>query len=214
VDGEWRVVRTVCYQRYHPGPDAARGMSQPGMGPERRRCWEMQPTRGQIGCDQSFLRRHGELPDGERRGTAFCNDRFGLAATYHTLGGVALDRGNLDAAEHWYREECKIAEAIGNRLGLANTYHQLGMVAQGRHDLDAAEIWFRKSLEDTEKLQDRRGLAATYGQLGIVAMDRGNLNAAESWYQKVLKIREALEDRPGLAILYHQLGRVARSVAT
>ncbi len=57
-----------------------------------------------------------------------------LAVVYHQLGTVAQHRGDLAAAEAWYRKALEIMAALGNRLNMAASYHQLGMVAQDRGD--------------------------------------------------------------------------------
>ncbi|MEE9210433.1 MAG: tetratricopeptide repeat protein, partial [Kiloniellales bacterium] len=129
-----------------------------------------------------------------------------LAAMYHQLGNVACQRGELGAAEDWYRKSLQIKEALGDRGGMASSYHQLGIVAQDRGELGTAEAWYKKSLEIEEALGDRPGMASSYHQLGMVAQDRGDFRAAEAWYKKSLEIKEALGDRPGMAISYHQLG--------
>ena len=133
-----------------------------------------------------------------------------LATTHHQLGRVAQQRGELDAAEHWYQQSLTITEQLGNRPYMASTYHQLGRIAQDRGELDTAEHWYQQSLTITEQLGNRPGMARTYHQLGIVAQDRGELDTAERWYQQSLTIKEQLGDRPGMARTYHQLGIVAQ----
>jgi tetratricopeptide (TPR) repeat protein len=122
---------------------------------------------------------------------------------------VAQLRGDLAAAEQWYRQSLQINESLGNRPGMANSYHQLGMVAQLRGDLAAAEQWYRQSLQIKEALGNRPGMANSYHQLGTVAQDRGDLAAAEQWYRQSLQIEEALGNRPGMAMTYGQLGLLA-----
>ncbi|MHC4717073.1 MAG: tetratricopeptide repeat protein [Planctomycetota bacterium] len=141
-----------------------------------------------------------ESPTGRRR----------LAASYHQLGRVAGDRGDLAAAEQWYGKSLAIKEALGNRPGMASSYHELGNVAYLRGDLQAAEQWYRKSLEIDESLRDRPHMAATYHQIGMVAQRRGDLQAAEQWYRRSLEIEKELGNRPGMATSYHQLGIVAQ----
>jgi tetratricopeptide (TPR) repeat protein len=132
-----------------------------------------------------------------------------LAVVYHQLGMVAQLRGDLAAAEDWYKKALTIFEALGDHPGMARSYHQLGMVAQYRGDLAAAEDWYKKALTIFEARGDRPGMAASYHQLGMVAQLRGDLAAAEDWYKKALTIFEALGDRPGMAKSYGQLGTVA-----
>jgi tetratricopeptide (TPR) repeat protein len=134
-----------------------------------------------------------------------------IAGTYHQLGWIAQDRGQLDQAEDWYRKALAIWEELGDRPGLAASYHQLGGVAQGREQLDQAEDWYRQTLTIEEELGDQPHLAGTYHALGMVAQDRGQLDQAEDWYRKALAIWEELGDRPGLADTYHQLGMVAQN---
>jgi tetratricopeptide (TPR) repeat protein len=133
-----------------------------------------------------------------------------LAVTYHQLGMVARHRGDLDAAEAWYRKSLGIGEALGTRPDMADSYHQLGVVAQLRGYLAAAEAWYRKSLEIVEALGDRPHMSIRYHQLGMVAEDRGDLAAGEAWCRKSLEIEEALGNQPGMATSYHQLGIVAQ----
>ena len=133
-----------------------------------------------------------------------------LAVTYHQLGRVAEDGGELDTAEALYRKSLEIKEEIGDQPGMASSYHQLGIVAQRRGKLDAAEDWYKKSLQIEKALGNRLGMAGSYHHLGLAAQDRDDLDAAEGWYQKALEIKEALGDLPSLASSYHQLGMVAQ----
>jgi len=104
-----------------------------------------------------------------------------MASSYHQLGIVAEDRGDLLQAESWYRKSLEIEEALDNRPGRAMTYHQLGRVAQDRGDLPQAETWYRKSLEIEEALDNRPGMAVSYATLGLLAEARGNAPQALEW---------------------------------
>jgi hypothetical protein len=64
-----------------------------------------------------------------------------MASSYHQLGIVAQERGDLPAAEQWYRRSLQINEALGNRPGMALTYAQLGLLAERRGTLEAALDW-------------------------------------------------------------------------
>ncbi len=133
-----------------------------------------------------------------------------MAAAYLNLGVVAQERGELDAAQDWYRKSLAIDEKLGNRPGMAGAYHQLGMVAQGRGELDAAQEWYRKSLAINEELGNRPGMATNYHQLGKVAREGSELDAAREWYSKSLAIEEKLGDQPRMAGTYHELGNLAQ----
>jgi hypothetical protein len=57
------------------------------------------------------------------------SNRPGMATSYHQLGIVAQDRGDLATAEAWYQKALAILEALADRPGMALTYGQLGRVA-------------------------------------------------------------------------------------
>ncbi|TAX63352.1 tetratricopeptide repeat protein [Rhizobium ruizarguesonis] len=133
-----------------------------------------------------------------------------LGFAYHKLGVVAHQRGDLDAAERWYRKSLKIKKVFSDSSGLASTYHQLGIVASERGNFGAAENWYREAIEIKESLGDRPGMAMTYHTLGIATEEQGDLGAAERWYRKSLEIKKTLGDRPGMASTYHQLGILAQ----
>ncbi|MGH4024171.1 MAG: tetratricopeptide repeat protein, partial [Pseudonocardiaceae bacterium] len=133
-----------------------------------------------------------------------------LAVTYHQLGMVAQDRGQLDDAEHWYHQSLTIAEKLGNRPGMASTYHQLGIIAHYWGQVDNAESWCRQSLTIKEELGNRPGMALTYNLLGIIARSRENYRDAENWCRQALTIDEEFGNRPGMARIYHELGSVAQ----
>lgn len=131
-----------------------------------------------------------------------------LAVTYHELGMVEQGRGDMNAAEDWYRKSLEVAETLGNRRGMAASYHHLGMVELVRGKLDEAEVWCRKSLDIYRSLGDQPNLAYGYHHLGIIEMERGDLDTAEVWYRRSLKIKESLGDRFGVASSNFQLGMV------
>ncbi|MFD3927307.1 tetratricopeptide repeat protein [Streptomyces sp. NPDC058614] len=137
--------------------------------------------------------------------------RGNLATTYHQLGWVTEERGQLDDAENWYRQSLTINEALGNQPRMANSYHQLGTVAERRGQLDDAEIWYRQSLTIEEALGNQPGMAISYHQLGTVAQRRGQLDDAENWYRQSLTIEEALNNQPGMATTYGQLGLLSEA---
>jgi tetratricopeptide (TPR) repeat protein len=94
---------------------------------------------------------------------------------------VAEERGDLGAAEAWYRKALAVFERLGDEYGAAGSYHQLGILAQERRDLGAAEAWYCKSLDIKERLGDEQGAALTEGQLGLLEAERGRFLPAGVW---------------------------------
>ncbi|MEV2233437.1 tetratricopeptide repeat protein, partial [Streptomyces phaeochromogenes] len=68
-------------------------------------------------------------------------DRPGMARTYHQLGIVAQERGQLDEAETLYRQSLTIKEDLGNRPIMASTYGQLGLLAKTQQQPEEALMW-------------------------------------------------------------------------
>ena len=69
------------------------------------------------------------------------------AATYHQLGMVAQERGQLDDAEDVVPPSpWPSAKELGDRLGMAASYHQLGRVAQDRGSWMTPRTWYRQAL--------------------------------------------------------------------
>jgi hypothetical protein len=64
-----------------------------------------------------------------------------MARSYHQLGMVAQDRGQLDEAQNWYRKSLTIEEELGNKPGMALTFGQLGLLAEARGQGGPALDW-------------------------------------------------------------------------
>jgi tetratricopeptide (TPR) repeat protein len=99
-----------------------------------------------------------------------------LAITLNNLGGVAQDRGDLDAARSYFDKALVIQEkqAPGS-LSLAMTLNDLGLVAWARGDLDAARSYYDKALAIKEKqAPGSLSLAETLNNLGYVQRRQGD----------------------------------------
>jgi tetratricopeptide (TPR) repeat protein len=152
---------------------------------------------------------HHQLRTWLEAGAPSASSQGSLAATYHSLGIVAQQRGQLDDAKNWYQKSLTVNEELGGTRSMAHTYHQLGTVAQLGRQLDDAGSWYRKALSIYKELGDRARMSGTYAQLGMVALDQDQVDDAEDWYRKALIIIEELGDRRGMAAVYHQLGIAA-----
>jgi tetratricopeptide (TPR) repeat protein len=135
-----------------------------------------------------------------------------IASAYQQLGTVALERGQLDDAERWYRKSLALKQELNHRPGLAAVYYQLGKVVYLRHRPDDAEEWLRKALAIEEEIGNAPGVADTYHMLGSVALERQRLDDAAEWYRKSLAINSELGNLPRMAMTYHQLGMVAQNL--
>ena len=136
------------------------------------------------------------------------------------LGELDLHRGDLDAAETWFRKALTLAHRIRirRRDKLALCHFLLGEVALQRDDFWRARGHFEASLRILESVSYRGGAdrAATLNKLGDVARRLGELETAEGHYTDALSflIHElAIEDVGGLtAESFHRRGLVRRQL--
>jgi tetratricopeptide (TPR) repeat protein len=126
------------------------------------------------------------------------------------MGMVAQLRGDLDAAEEWYRRSLTIFEQRGDRPGMADTYHNLGSIAGDRGDLDAAEDWYRHSLSIEEQLGNRSGMAISYGALGLLRAQRGDPQGALEWTVRCMTV--FADPRPSTGPALPQLARLTEQL--
>ena len=130
-----------------------------------------------------------------------------------SVGNNGQTRGDLDAAETWYRKALEIDERLGDEHGAAISYQNQGVVARQRGDLEAAENGLNKSLHIKQKQGNELGATYTYHQLGRLAEERRDYDTAEKWYRKAMEIYEKHGDKLGAAPTYHQLSMHCRRTA-
>jgi len=139
-------------------------------------------------------------------------DSLSAAWDLSALGDIALDRGNLVAAEDLFRKAHAIQERlIPGSLNFAWTLTNLGNVALARGDLSTAEESFRHALNLLERVEPN-GTDFTWAlaQLGVVDMSRGNLAIAEERFRRALAIQEKLaSESQTVAIILNYLGTLA-----
>jgi putative nucleotidyltransferase with HDIG domain len=143
-----------------------------------------------------------------------CDDESGCAIAYHNLGMASVDRGQFDAAEHYFRQSHEIAVRTGDAYleGLCLVNHAKVHVARGRYE-DA-----RGNAEAALALFDRVGVesakADAYRVLGMVYRETGRHALAESRLRSAIDLavtagsalNEAEASRE-LALLYQAMGR-------
>jgi tetratricopeptide (TPR) repeat protein len=112
-----------------------------------------------------------------------------MASSYHQLGILAQDRGDLEEAERLYHQSLAINERLGDQARMASSYHQLGRLAQDRGDLEEAERLYRQSLAINERLGNQAGMATSLSQLGDLFVEREEPEAAVGLQAQAFAIR-------------------------
>ena len=135
-----------------------------------------------------------------------------LAATYHSMGFVYSEQGNLDKAMEFYDKALKIREQVLNPLSpdLAKSYNNKGLVYSDQDKYEEALKWYDKALAIYEKVLDPLSpdLASSYNNKGAVYRKQGKYEEYLKWLDKALAIKEKVSDplSPDLAMLYATIG--------
>lgn len=132
-----------------------------------------------------------------------------LAVTYHQLGTVAINRGQLTAAEDLFEKAIAIRQEADEQDLLATDYHQLGIIAFRRGLLGDAEEWWRKALALADASGAESTAAGANFQLGLAAQLRSRWDEAERRYREALAIFTRQGALGKIATCYHQLGILA-----
>jgi CHAT domain-containing protein/Tfp pilus assembly protein PilF len=132
----------------------------------------------------------------------------------HNLGAIALTRGQLDAADTWFRRALTLrVQTVPDSLEVADTLVALGIVTFRRGRAAATEDYAERAVEIQQRLAPGSP-SATYGLelLGAAAWERGDLARAERCFLEVLEIRERSKPRSIMsAVCFNNLGAVAQA---
>jgi CHAT domain-containing protein/Tfp pilus assembly protein PilF len=134
-----------------------------------------------------------------------------VAAGLTRLGVTALARGDLAAAEQFFKRSHALAEKLGpDGLAVGAALNNLGRLARERGELPVAEDLHRRALAIRERMvPDGLDVASSLNNLGLLAYDRGNLADAESLFTRSLAIWKRLApDSLTLASTLNNLGLV------
>ncbi len=113
------------------------------------------------------------------------------------LGGVArFELGELDDAEHAFRDAFTLGHLDGDDLLLARATNNLGLIANVRGEHAEAIALYRMAIPSYQRLGQPRGLAETYHNLAISFRDLTELQRAEDCEWRAMEFgRQASDDR-------------------
>lgn len=133
---------------------------------------------------------------------------YAAGKTVYSLGMVAYQRQDYEAAYQLCQQSLAIRHAMGDELGASKTYLLLGAIACQTGDLDESRQCYEKSLALKRKLGDLLGIANALHQLGILAQIAADYPKAESYYRESLHIDEHLANKEGIAGSFGQLANL------
>jgi DNA-binding SARP family transcriptional activator/predicted ATPase len=106
------------------------------------------------------------------------DDAFGIASFTCNLGYVALEEGNLEAAEKLAYESLRAFEKMGDRWGESAALGLLGNLFTKRGEYKRSEQFIERLLKLQQEIDYRRGVAKTLYQLGELTRMRADFNRA------------------------------------
>jgi tetratricopeptide (TPR) repeat protein len=115
------------------------------------------------------------------------------ADAINTLGGFALERGDLACASELYRSALIMGHANPTLVGKIE--QNLGIIANIRGDWNKAFEHYHRSLQAYESVSDRRGAAIAHHNLGMIHAKRKEWEAADRHYRSCHGLAEAAGDR-------------------
>ncbi|MDP8256825.1 MAG: tetratricopeptide repeat protein [Candidatus Alcyoniella australis] len=134
------------------------------------------------------------------------DNKKGIAQSFHQIGMIHHDRGNLDSALKQYQQAQEIFDELGAKREQAAVLHQIGRIHELRGDLDAALKQYQQSIKIEKELGNKAGVAQSLHQIGMIHQDRGDLDAALEHYQQSLEIEISLGNQLGIGQSYDTIG--------
>jgi CHAT domain-containing protein/Tfp pilus assembly protein PilF len=131
------------------------------------------------------------------------------------LGVVSKDRGDLDAAQDYFRRALAIRERLAGEVGdpeVAATLLNLGVVLKERGDLAGSEQYYTRALAVFERVEPgSMRVAICLNNLANLAHEHGDFDVALERHRRALAIRERMapNSRP-VADSLDSLGDIAR----
>ena len=153
--------------------------------------------------------------------------RWDVVVSLDRLGGIEVQRGELDQAHGRFAEALEIHRRLDEELGLPENdtdvtifLGRLGDIEAQRGELDQAWGRFDEALEIGRRLAEelgtprsRRDVSVSLGHLGVIEVQRGELDGAWGRFAEALEIHRRLaeelgtpQSRQDVSASLHQLG--------
>ncbi len=136
-------------------------------------------------------------------------DDRGAAYSFHLLGLIVSESGDLPRAYSLHQENLVFFEAIEDERGKSYSHFGLGMIAAARAKYATARTHFEQSVAIRRRLGDKGILAYALGWLGLVTVRLGDIAAARAALEEGMAVRRELGDEGGLGGSLEGLAAVA-----
>ncbi|MFN8472373.1 MAG: helix-turn-helix domain-containing protein [Anaerolineae bacterium] len=136
-------------------------------------------------------------------------DERGAAYSFHLLGIILGESGDLSRAYSLHHENLVFFDDIEDERGRSYSHFGLGMIAAARAEYATARTHFEQSVVIRRRLGDKGILAYALGWLGLVTVRLGDLAAARAALEEGVAVRRELGDEAGLPASLEALAAVA-----
>jgi len=116
-------------------------------------------------------------------------------ACLQAAGGIAMARGESEAARESYMMYLAFARENGLPAEIAKTLNDLAGIAADLRDYDESEQLYRQALKIYADFGNRNGQSGVDFNLGIVAQMRGRQDEAGEHYERTLRYAEETGER-------------------
>ena len=106
----------------------------------------------------------------------------GRAAALEAAGGLAIEQGDLEAAQPLLEESLAIWQQLEHREGVAHALNHLGALAHARFEYDHARALLKEALDIRRSIGDERGMAVSLRNLGLLAATQRDFQTARAKY--------------------------------
>src|SRR5947209_6625824 len=110
-------------------------------------------------------------------------------------GGLAVEQGDLDAAQPFLDESLALWHQLGDMAGTAHVLNHLGTLAMARFEYDASRALLRDALEMRRAINDERGVAVSLRNLGLLAALQRDFQTARTLYEEALPLARRLGEK-------------------
>lgn len=176
IRSDWDAARDSFETALNHAPDLHWARYQLSIATRRLGQWERTER-----LNQELLAAARETGDRELEGSVMSN-----------AGTLAWRRGDLDAADQWYRSAEQTFDAIGSRHSIAGVYGNLAILASVRGQFAEAEDFYDEAITRYRELADAENESRVLKNLGLMHMDRGQLQTAREFIERSLEIRQRL----------------------
>ncbi|MBN2831633.1 MAG: tetratricopeptide repeat protein [Candidatus Omnitrophica bacterium] len=138
--------------------------------------------------------------------------RYNLACDYFDMGLVFSDKGDLAAAEEFYRKSRLLFEKVNLKNELSDYYFNLGELYFLDKQYNKALGYYLSGLKIDKVQGNKRNLASDYNMIGELYLEMDNFIEAEGNFNQALLIAEEIRFKPDIAEANYNLGTLYRKM--